>query len=398
MPSRFAHHRPLDDDTKREVWDHGIIVPDSSTLLNLYRLPMPLRVQFLAVLHNDEIAGRLWIPHQFAEEFFRNRSAVISEQLTSLTKAQAAVSGSLDELCKHIDNTIRAHHPLFDREGWKEAFRATHRQLVDQLNARPEEEPLLYDRDDTLTRLVSLLDGHIGPAFSDDEQSQAGIEADRRIQNKIPPSYCDADKDEPRGDYFGWRQMLNEAIRVENHIVFVTEDNKEDWWLIERGRRLGPRPELRKEFFEATQHHCDFTSSGRFLEWARERLPEIPEIVDEAGLEVLFVTGFLSDPLRPATAQAGHEPRVVDAEREEPIGEENLVSGMIAWFHENYEDPANGVPYDGREGGYQYVFGGPYDPNEVLQGEFPDVPYETAERAVQIICDYGGEWVKKGDY
>ena len=43
---------------------------------------------------------------------------------------------------------------------------------------------------------------------------------------------------------------------------------------------------------------------------------------------------------------------------------------MRNWFYENYEDPANSCPFESREGGYAYIYGGPYDADEELQGVF----------------------------
>lgn len=75
------------------------------------------------------------------------------------------------------------------------------------------------------------------------------------------------------------------------------------------------------------------------------------------------------------------------------------VEELVEWFLANYEDPANGVPYDGREGGYQYYLGGPYDPQDVLADEFPDTPPHILEAAVQELMSHGGdEWVKNGQY
>lgn len=74
------------------------------------------------------------------------------------------------------------------------------------------------------------------------------------------------------------------------------------------------------------------------------------------------------------------------------------VQRMIDWFFENYEDPAQHVPYDTGEGGYQYINGGPYHPSEVLRDEFPDFDENLIDKAVNKIVAYGWEWVKKGDY
>lgn len=34
---------------------------------------------------------------------------------------------------------------------------------------------------------------------------------------------------------------------------------------------------------------------------------------------------------------------------------------MRTWFLQNYEDPAERTPYESREGGYIWIWGGPYE-------------------------------------
>lgn len=48
----------------------------------------------------------------------------------------------------------------------------------------------------------------------------------------------------------------------------------------------------------------------------------------------------------------------------------NQLEVMRNWFYEHYEDPVNACPYNSREGGYAYIYGGPYDADEELQGYF----------------------------
>lgn len=59
---------------------------------------------------------------------------------------------------------------------------------------------------------------------------------------------------------------------------------------------------------------------------------------------------------------------------------------MMAWFHTFFEDPANQTPYNGREGGYQYIHGGPYNPQDELFEEFAGIADEVliAETAEEI--------------
>ncbi|WP_052201726.1 hypothetical protein [Ensifer sp. ZNC0028] len=66
---------------------------------------------------------------------------------------------------------------------------------------------------------------------------------------------------------------------------------------------------------------------------------------------------------------------------------------MRDWFHENYEDPANSLPYSSQDGGYQWINGGPYTPLDALQEEFDSVySYEAIEAAAQSIIDEDGTY------
>jgi hypothetical protein len=49
---------------------------------------------------------------------------------------------------------------------------------------------------------------------------------------------------------------------------------------------------------------------------------------------------------------------------------DEMVKTMVKWFFENFEDPAEETPFESAEGGYQYIWGGPYNANEELQAAF----------------------------
>ncbi|WP_425994192.1 hypothetical protein [Afipia sp. DC4300-2b1] len=63
------------------------------------------------------------------------------------------------------------------------------------------------------------------------------------------------------------------------------------------------------------------------------------------------------------------------------------VKIAVAWFLRNFEDPANETPYESKEGGYQYIWGGPYDAADEIGNEFgsvlSDVDIESAVAKVQ---------------
>ena len=74
-------------------------------------------------------------------------------------------------------------------------------------------------------------------------------------------------------------------------------------------------------------------------------------------------------------------------------------AALVAWFHKRYMDPANGVPWDGAEGGYLYTNGGPYDARDELEANFPDASEKVVAAAVsEIESDGILEWVLREDY
>ncbi len=67
------------------------------------------------------------------------------------------------------------------------------------------------------------------------------------------------------------------------------------------------------------------------------------------------------------------------------------INSLTAWFHKNYRDlDEGGLYYENREGGYH---GDIRDASEELQGNFPDVPYNIIEIAVEEIESGGNtQW------
>ena len=74
---------------------------------------------------------------------------------------------------------------------------------------------------------------------------------------------------------------------------------------------------------------------------------------------------------------------IAEMDREEQVGV------MREWFFENYEDPVERTPYESREGGYIYIWGGPYyapDELTVFSGYVPDDVIESLGEELSSIC------------
>ncbi len=59
---------------------------------------------------------------------------------------------------------------------------------------------------------------------------------------------------------------------------------------------------------------------------------------------------------------------------------------MEEWFRKTFEDPAHRTPYESTEGGYIWIWGGPYDARDELESEFQRlVPQEVIDKLVDKL-------------
>lgn len=72
---------------------------------------------------------------------------------------------------------------------------------------------------------------------------------------------------------------------------------------------------------------------------------------------------------------------------------EQLVA-MRGWFHARYCDPAHETPYIGREGGYFFVNGGPFNPSTELHQRFGGVIDDVLIEQVveEMFTEVGHQW------
>lgn len=67
---------------------------------------------------------------------------------------------------------------------------------------------------------------------------------------------------------------------------------------------------------------------------------------------------------------------------------------MLAWFLSRYCDPAQETPYISAEGGYIWIHGGPYCPQDELESRFGGIANETVLSEVinELIMQVGDDW------
>lgn len=85
----------------------------------------------------------------------------------------------------------------------------------------------------------------------------------------------------------------------------------------------------------------------------------------------------------------------------EDMSREEKIETMRTWFLENYEDPVERTPYESREGGYIYIWGGPYDAHDELSifgGYVPDEVIKELAHDLSMDCQEWTSAEKPSDY
>lgn len=72
---------------------------------------------------------------------------------------------------------------------------------------------------------------------------------------------------------------------------------------------------------------------------------------------------------------------------------ETQLDVMETWFRQNFEDPAHRTPYESAEGGYIWIWGGPYDAREELGDRFSGVvPDDVIDELADKLAGECWQW------
>lgn len=233
-----------------EIKDTAYIVVDTNVLLAAYQWKEVTLNEVLDTLQTLSTANRLKIPSQVFDEFMDQRPKKIAEIIQKIDKEM----NSKLQRPSRLLSTVPLIEMLEDSEEFLELEKQyfekydLYRKKLGDLTKRVGEflvsDPVLFAMQEMLTNSYFKLD----PDRSKDIEQ----EAKQRAQQKLPPlSGGDASKRENAyGDYYIWRHILS----LNNDVIFVTADKKDDWVLKDHhGNILSPRRELVEDFFEENE-------------------------------------------------------------------------------------------------------------------------------------------------
>ncbi len=262
----IGFYRPSDEEF-REIWKTATFVLDANILLDLYRFPSKASEELLGAL--EKLSERLWIPHQAALEYQRNRLTVIAEQKRTFYKVRKAIDKTKADLKSQIqDLQLKKRHSSIDMDEFMSDLDKLTTGFLESLNKLEENQPNVSVEDHMRVKIDTLLSGKVGDnPFDQKAVDDIYKEGEKRFAGEIPPGFKDSKKEnsgEPNaflyggviykrkfGDLMLWKQLINHVKNAGlKCVVLLTDDGKEDWWWkvdSEGKKKIGPRPELVEE-------------------------------------------------------------------------------------------------------------------------------------------------------
>ncbi len=273
-----------------DLWQNCLFVLDTNVLLNLYRYSPEASNKFLTIL--DKISDRLWIPHQVALEYQENRLGEIATQMNKHADALNTlrhISGDLSEFRKTlVDLGMLNKTPsdfalvglsgnaLADFEYLFKKFKDVSPGLEKEIEQKQGQHPDLSRQDNIRDVLTTYLAEKVGPPYSQKRLLEIYELGEKRYKSKIPPGWRDNKNGEKRygnlsikekfGDLILWYQTIDKAKEAQKSIIFITDDNKDDWWWKAKGdKTIGPRPELVTEIKAEANVSFHMYNSKQFI-------------------------------------------------------------------------------------------------------------------------------------
>ncbi|WP_163102268.1 PIN-like domain-containing protein [Peribacillus alkalitolerans] len=289
MKSSFNDFYGYSKENIKELWEQCIFVFDANVLLNLYRYTEPTREQLLKIF--EQLKDRIWIPHQVGLEFHFNRATVVQDQLDSYESICRSIEKKSVKIINELNDELKDYkkrHPRVNVPGVIEEIEQSFKNLITDIKALEKDHPNYFKNEDDkiLHEITELFLDKIGSSYDQNRLNSIYKDGEMRYKSEIPPGYEDLKEKKGKkkfynnvyihseyGDLILWNQIIDESLQKKKPVIFITDDEKEDWWSIVKNRKtIGPRVELINEFRLKTTYDFYMYKTDRFMNFAMQYL------------------------------------------------------------------------------------------------------------------------------
>lgn len=226
----------------------AIIVLDTSTLL----LPYNIRQDDLTALQDVysllSSQKRLKIPARVAREFIKNRDNKLADMIHALNEQKSRLHIPNKRLSPLLES-VPGHNELVTAQEELSESRKKYDNLLTKMISQLRE----WRGDDPVTNLYRRVFSSSNILELTNSRTDLLKEWEIRSYNKTPPGYKDSLKEDSGiGDFLIWKTILNIGESSKKDCIFVTGDEKPDWFVRSNKEGIYARPELVDEYRRAS--------------------------------------------------------------------------------------------------------------------------------------------------
>lgn len=243
-----------------------IIVLDTNVILDLARYSLCTSKNIMKIF--AKCSDLIWIPNQVIKEYNKNKHEVFG----NLKKRYSNFEDELKKIIVDSKNDVIKNFKITERYNYpgRKKYSADILEKLDKVIAEianykniagaEYNKTLLYSHEieQDIEKFVGDLENknQVGCKIGFKEKMEIIEEGDLRYRYKLPPGFEDDKKEgiEKFGDLFLWKEILKlPSMKKVKNIIFITNDEKDDWWdkeEISKKKNLKKLLNLRSELYE----------------------------------------------------------------------------------------------------------------------------------------------------
>lgn len=230
-----------------EIKGDCLVVLDTNALLVPYNIGQESLDQIKQTYKKLVAGGRLFIPGQVSREFVKNRPMKLMDLYGRISKKRDIQSPKSEKYA--LLETFPEYKAILEAENDIESkikeYRKSVGKLLDVIKSWSWNDPVSVMYDEVFNN-----DTIIDIEFDRDEFTK---DLEKRITYNIPPGYKDSSKDDKgMGDLLIWHTILSIGSSRNKDIIFVSGEEKSDWWHKSDHNNIYPRYELIDEYKRST--------------------------------------------------------------------------------------------------------------------------------------------------
>lgn len=244
-----------------EIFKDALFVLDTNSLLVPYNTGKENIEEIRKVYQKLISKKRLFIPEHVLREFAKNRSFRISE-----------LYANIDNLLSSIPTIKSFEYPILGELGPYKKLKETRDAILENIKQYKDNLTDLkkgivdWNWADPVTSMYQK-------TFTDEiiiksslTEEQLIEEYTKRIDDDIPPGNKDKSKEKNAiGDFVIWRSILELGKEKKRDIIFISNDEKNDWLLKGNQKSISTKFELVDEYYRYTDGHNFLSTTFNFF-------------------------------------------------------------------------------------------------------------------------------------